>query len=70
MTWSAPIEVAKAKVDLLAALDSPAGQQALSFLQRGELPQVGAAPAVDPKIKAALDAVENLVPDRDHFGER
>jgi hypothetical protein len=56
-------EAAKVKTDLLAALASPAGQQALSFLQRGEVPPAGAAPAVDPNIKAALDAVENLEPD-------
>ena len=56
-------EAAKVKADLLAALDSPAGQQALSYLQRGEVPPAGAAPVVDPNIKAALDAVENLEPD-------
>jgi hypothetical protein len=56
-------EADKAKTELLAALDSPGGQQALSFLQRGEVPPAGAAPAVDPNIKAALDAVENLTPD-------
>jgi hypothetical protein len=56
-------DAAKAKTDLLAALDSPAGQQALSFLQRGEVPPAGAAPAVDSNVKAALDAVENLAPD-------
>jgi hypothetical protein len=56
-------EAAKAKTELLTALDSPAGQQALSFLQRGQVPPAGAALAVDPNIKAALDAVENLTPD-------
>jgi hypothetical protein len=48
---------------MLGVLDSPAGQQALAFLQRGEVPQPGAAPVVDPNVKAALDAVENLTPD-------
>ena len=48
---------------MLAVLDSPAGQQALGFLQRGEVPQAGAAPALDPNVKAALDAVENLTPE-------
>ena len=48
---------------MLAALDSPAGQQALAFLQRGEVPQAGAAPGLDPSLKAALDAVENLTPE-------
>ncbi|MGD0259411.1 MAG: DUF4337 family protein [Verrucomicrobiota bacterium] len=56
-------EAVKVKTELLAVLDSPAGQQALSFLQRGEVPPAGAAPAVDPNVKAALDAVENLAPD-------
>ena len=56
-------EAAKVRTEMLAVLDSPAGQQALSFLQRGEVPQAGAAPTLDPNIKAALDAVENLAPD-------
>jgi len=56
-------DAAKVKTDLLAALDSQAGQQAWSFLQRGEVPSAGAAPALDPTIKAALDAVGNLQPD-------
>jgi hypothetical protein len=60
---SSQAESAKAKADLLAALDSPAGQQALSFLQRGEVPSAGAAPVVDANVKAALDAVESLAPD-------
>jgi hypothetical protein len=56
-------EAAKVRAELLAALDSPAGQQALTFLQRGEVPQPGAAPVVDASVKAALDAVENLTPE-------
>jgi hypothetical protein len=56
-------EAAKVRAELLAVLDSPAGQRALAFLQRGEAPQPGAAPAVDPDLKAALTAVENLTPD-------
>ena len=63
-----PSETGKAKAELLAALDSPAGQQALAFLQRGELPRAGAAPAVDPNVKAALDVVENLAPDAEAAG--
>jgi hypothetical protein len=54
---------AKVRAEMLAALDSPAGQQALGFLQRGEAPQAGAAPALDPNVKAALDAVESLATD-------
>jgi hypothetical protein len=48
---------------MLAGLDSPAGQQALAFLQRGEVPQTGAAAALDPNVKAALDAVDSLAPE-------
>jgi hypothetical protein len=60
---SAEAEAAKVRTEMLAVLDSPGGQQALTFLQRGEVPQPGPAPAVDPNVKAALDAVENLTPD-------
>jgi hypothetical protein len=56
-------ETAKVRTEMLAALDSPAGQQALGFLQRGDLPPAGAAAAPDPNLKAALDAVENLKPE-------
>jgi hypothetical protein len=35
----------------------------LGFLQRGEVPSAGAAPVLDPNVKAALDAVENLTPE-------
>src|ERR1019366_6856947 len=56
-------EAAKVRTEMLAALDSPAGQQALGFLQRGDVPQAGAAPELDPNIKAALAAVENLTPE-------
>ena len=47
-------EAAKVRTEMLAALDSPAGQQALAFLQRGEVPPAGAAAALDPNVKAAL----------------
>ncbi len=48
---------------MLGALASPAGEQALALLERGELPRMGDAPALDPNVKAALDAVENLTPE-------
>jgi molybdenum-dependent DNA-binding transcriptional regulator ModE len=54
---------AKLRAELLGVLDSPAGQQTLAFLQRGEAPRPEPAPALDPEVKAALDAVENLTPD-------
>jgi hypothetical protein len=56
-------EAAKTRADLLAAMDSPNGQQALSFLQRGDLPQAGPPAAPDPVVKAALDAVEAFKPE-------
>ncbi len=56
-------EAVKAKSEMLAALGSPAAQQALSLLEQGGLPPLGAAPVLDPNVKAALDAVENLTPE-------
>ncbi len=56
-------EAAKAKDDLLALLDSARGQQALAFLQRGELPQIPAAAPVEPNVKAAMTAVEDSKPE-------
>ena len=56
-------EGAKVRTEMLAALDSTTGQQALGFLQRGDLPPVGAAEAPDPTVKAALDAVEHQKPE-------
>ena len=54
---------ASVRTELLLALDSPAGQQALSCLEREELPWVGQPPTPEAAIKAALEAVENLKPD-------
>ena len=59
----AQAETARAKSELLAALASPAGQQALSLLERGDLPSVATAPATEPNVKAALEAVENMTPE-------
>ena len=56
-------EAAKVRTEMLTVLDSSVGQQALAFLQRGDLPPVGAAAAPDPAVKTALDAVENLKPE-------
>ena len=56
-------EAAKVRTELLAVAASPVGQQALGFLQRGEVPPAGDAPKLDPNVKAALDAVENLTPE-------
>jgi hypothetical protein len=48
---------------MLAVLESPVGQQALAWLQRGEVPQPAAALELDPSLKSALAAVENLAPE-------
>src|SRR5712671_4417112 len=56
-------DAAKQKSDLLALLDSKPGQQAITLLQKGGLPDVPAAPPVPTNIKKALDVVENLQPD-------
>ncbi len=49
--------------DLVKLLDSPAAAEALGCLQRGAVPPAPAAPATDPRVKAALDAKERLKPD-------
>ena len=56
-------ETAKVKTEVLALLDSPVGQQALTSLQRGEVLQPVTAPELDPNLKAALAAVENQMPE-------
>jgi uncharacterized protein YqgV (UPF0045/DUF77 family) len=58
-----PPEAAKAKTEMLAALETAAGQQTLAVLQQEQLPNVSAGPAVDPKVKAALEAIENSKPE-------
>lgn len=52
-------EVARAKTDLLAALDSAGVQQALTALQQGQLPEITQGPAMDSKVKSALEAIES-----------
>jgi len=53
-------EPAKTKTELLTLLDSSAGQEALERLKKGELPPGGASASIDPRIKSAIDAVDNL----------
>ena len=48
-----------------AVLESAAGRQALGALQTGELPKLGASPAIDSKVKTALDALHASRPDSD-----
>jgi len=49
--------------ELLAVLNSPAGQQALACLQRGEVPRTSAGPAFERNVQAAVDALEGQKPD-------
>jgi len=55
-------EAPKLKSELLALLDSTAGQEALQRLKNGRLPAAPPAP-LDPQIKSAIDAADNLSPD-------
>src|SRR5262245_33472259 len=45
------------------ALEAAVGQQALAMLQGGDLPVIPAGPALDPKVKAAMEAVEKSKPE-------
>ena len=47
------------------ALESPPGEQTLAALQGGHLPVIPAGPALDPRVVAALEAVENSKPERE-----
>ncbi len=51
------------KADLVATLQSSAGQQALTFLREGKVPSAGPERTIDPNVKAALQAVEALKTD-------
>lgn len=51
--------------ELLALLDSRAGQDALDLLARGAVPPVPVAPTLDPAIRTGLDAIEDSPPDTD-----
>jgi hypothetical protein len=54
---------AKGQDELAAKLESPPVQQALGYLQRGEVPHAAAGTAPDPQVKAALDALAALKTD-------
>jgi hypothetical protein len=58
-------EAAKAKTELLALLDSSAGQQTLALLQNGELPEAPARDTADKQVEAALHAIETTQPESD-----
>ncbi len=56
-------EANKVKTEMMAVLESAAGQQALAALQLGQVPGATAGAALDPKVKAAVDAIANSEPD-------
>jgi len=58
-----PAEVEKSKNDLEAFLGSGAGQQTIEMLKTGNVPHVDEGTPIDPRVKAAMDAMENLKPD-------
>jgi len=58
-------EAAKSKNELVALLDSSAGQQTLALLQKGELPAVPARDTADKQVEAALNAIETTQPESD-----
>jgi hypothetical protein len=58
-----PPDLAPVKVRVLQVLDSTNGQQAIQYLQKGELPPLGPEPVKDPNLKAALTALEDLSTD-------
>jgi hypothetical protein len=53
-------EVAKVKTELQTLLASAAAQPALACLEKGTAPAASAAGETDPKLKAALETLENL----------
>jgi hypothetical protein len=50
-------------VKLLALIESAAGQQALGFLQKAEVPKLESPAPLDAKLKAAFDGLEKLATD-------
>jgi hypothetical protein len=54
---------AAGNAELAAALDTPAGQQALALLKTGQVPRTAPPPEVDPKVKGALDGLAHLKTD-------
>lgn len=58
-----PAGAASLKASLSGLLNSPAGQKTLAALQEAQLPLLGAGPALDPRLKAALDALESSRPE-------
>ncbi len=56
-------EADKVKTEMIAVLESATGKQALAALQRGEVPGAAAGAALDPKVKAPMEAIANSEPE-------
>lgn len=56
-------EIETTKAGLLRLVNSPENQQALRFIQVGELPALPPSPPLDAKLKSAIEAVESSSPD-------
>jgi hypothetical protein len=56
-------EAAQLKSEVQSLVNSPQTAQTLDFLAKGRLPSVPAPQELDPKVKIAMQAVENSVPD-------
>jgi hypothetical protein len=56
-------EAVKARTELLALLDSSAGQQTLAVLESGRLPEPPAGEETDAQVEAALKAIETTQPE-------
>jgi hypothetical protein len=56
-------KLAEGKPELSVFLDSPAAQQAIALLQRGEVPPLPGGPVVDSNVAAALKGLEAMKPD-------
>lgn len=53
----------KLRAAALAQLESPSGQEALALVSKGEVPRITESAPLDPRLKAALDGMENLKSD-------
>ena len=54
---------ATGKSAILAAMDSASGQQVLDLLQKGALPRAVSEAALDPNVKAAMEAIDGFKPE-------
>lgn len=58
-----PAGAEEIRKQILTALETAEGRQTLVVLEKSELPGAVSAPALDPKLKSAIEAVESLKPE-------